>query len=143
MGRASLVIAWMCVAACGPTQHSDAARTQDQPARVVPIAGAGVSRVILTGQAADRIGIKTDTVREVSAAGGNKAVPVAALLYDNSGKTWVFTLVGTLTYVRQPVTVSRIDGDSAILSSGPAPGTIVVTVGAAELLGAESGVAGE
>jgi hypothetical protein len=31
----------------------------------------------------------------------------------------------------------RIDGDRAILSDGPAPGTEVVTVGAAELLGTE------
>jgi hypothetical protein len=48
-----------------------------------------------------------------------------------------------LTYVREEVTVADIDGDSAILSSGPDVGAVVVTVGAAELLGAENGVAGE
>jgi hypothetical protein len=44
--------------------------------------------------------------------------------------------------VRQRVGVARIDGDLAILGSGPAPGTAVVTVGVAELLGTELGVGG-
>jgi hypothetical protein len=48
-----------------------------------------------------------------------------------------------LTYERQAVGIARIDGDTAVLRSGPAPGTRVVTVGAQELLGAELGVAGE
>jgi hypothetical protein len=48
-----------------------------------------------------------------------------------------------LTFVPQEVVIARIDGDTAILTSGPAPGTEVVTVGAAELLGAEYGVPGE
>jgi hypothetical protein len=41
------------------------------------------------------------------------------------------------------VAVARIEGDDAILQSGLATGALVVTVGGAELLGAEYGVEGE
>ena len=33
--------------------------------------------------------------------------------------------------------IVRVEGDRVILSEGPPPGTIVVTVGATELMGAE------
>jgi hypothetical protein len=45
-----------------------------------------------------------------------------------------------LTYTRHPVTVEAIDGDQAILADGLTPGTEVVTVGVAELYGAELGI---
>jgi hypothetical protein len=109
------------------------------------VEGSDVRRVVLSPRAADRLGIKTEPVREVPAPGGGserRAVPVAALVYDNSGDTWVYTVSRPLTYVRQRVGVARIDGDLAILEGGPAPGTAVVTVGAAELLGSEYGVEG-
>ncbi len=67
-------------------------------------------------------------------------IPYAAVLYDPQGKTWTYTNPGPLTFVREPITVDRIEGDKAFLSDGPAPGTLVVTVGAAELFGAETGV---
>ena len=70
-------------------------------------------------------------------------IPLAAVLYDKDGKTWTYTTSEPLTFVPQEVVIARIDGDTAILTSGPAPGTEVVTVGAAELLGAEYGVPGE
>jgi hypothetical protein len=56
---------------------------------------------------------------------------------------WVFTLVDPMTYIRQKVTVARISGNDAVLQSGPPPGTVVVTIGAVELLGAEYGVEGD
>jgi hypothetical protein len=40
-------------------------------------------------------------------------------------------------FVRESIDVIEIDGDQALLSDGPAPGTEVVTVGAAEILGTE------
>jgi hypothetical protein len=40
-------------------------------------------------------------------------------------------------FVRSPITVVTIEGNRAVLSAGPAAGTQVVTVGAAELLGTE------
>jgi len=43
-------------------------------------------------------------------------------------------------FVRTQVRVDRIDGDVALLLDGPPSGTSVVTVGLAELFGAETGV---
>jgi hypothetical protein len=58
-------------------------------------------------------------------------------MYDTNGDTWTFTNPKPLVFVRQKVVVEDIDGDRVILSEGPAAGTMVVTVGAAELMGAE------
>ena len=42
--------------------------------------------------------------------------------------------------VREKVVIDAIEGDRAFLSTGPAAGTKVATVGVAELFGAESGL---
>lgn len=104
------------------------------PARVEPLGKTGLSRVILTPRAAERLGLETALVR---ARGSQVLVPYSALLYDENGKTWVYTRPKRLTFVRAPVTVAMIRRDDAILSAGPRAGTVVATVGAAELLGAE------
>jgi hypothetical protein len=67
-------------------------------------------------------------------------IPYGAVLYDAEGDTWAYTSPAPLTYVRESISVGRIEGDEAILSEGPAPGMEVVTVGVAELFGAETGV---
>ena len=64
-------------------------------------------------------------------------VPYAAIIYDHGGDTWVYTNPEPEVFVRAAVVVDRIDGDTAHLSEGPEPGTSVVTLGAAELYGAE------
>ncbi|RLT34469.1 MAG: hypothetical protein DWI59_06505, partial [Chloroflexi bacterium] len=69
-----------------------------------------------------------------------KIIPYAALLYDPTGKTWVYTNPTELVFVRQPILIETIAGDDVILGDGPPTGTSVVTVGAAELYGAEFGV---
>jgi hypothetical protein len=69
-----------------------------------------------------------------------KVVPYSAVLYALSGDAWVYTSPEPLVFVRRQVTIEHIDQDSAVLSDGPAVGTQVVTVGAAELYGAESRV---
>ena len=104
------------------------------PAHVEAIGNTGLSRVILTQRAAVRLGLDTAVVR---ARGAQVVVPYSALLYDENGKTWVYTRPKRLTFVRAPVTVAMIRRDDAILSAGPRAGTLVATVGAAELLGAE------
>ena len=43
-------------------------------------------------------------------------------------------------YLREPIEIDRIDGDNAVLTTGPEAGTPVVTVGASELWGFEHGV---
>jgi hypothetical protein len=47
------------------------------------------------------------------------------------------------SYQRQPLKILTITGDEATLSSGPRPGTLVVTQGGAELVGVETGIDGE
>lgn len=69
-----------------------------------------------------------------------KIVPYAAVLYGVHGETWVYTNPEPLVFVRSPITIDYIEGDLAILSEGPEVGTAIVTIGAAELFGTETGV---
>ena len=73
-------------------------------------------------------------------AGGTKhmAVPYASIIYDTDGATWVYLNPEPLTFVRHPVTVADIQGDQALLTDALPAGSAVVTVGVAELYGAES-----
>ena len=71
-----------------------------------------------------------------------KVIPYAAVIYDLHGETWVYTSPEPLVFVRHPIVVEYIEDDRAVLSEGPAAGTAVVIVGAAELFGVESGVGG-
>jgi hypothetical protein len=122
-------------------------------AKVEPVKGTDLSRVTLSRQAADRLGIQTAEVRvqRVTAAGRapgaatamRKVVPYAAVIYDERGGTWTFTSPQPLTYLRRHIEIEFIEGDTAVLSDGPGVGTTVVTVGAAELLGTELGVGEE
>jgi multidrug efflux pump subunit AcrA (membrane-fusion protein) len=66
-------------------------------------------------------------------------VPRAALLHDAYGGTWVYEAREPRVYVRRRVSVVDIVDTVAVLDQGPAPGTRVVTVGAAELFGTEVG----
>lgn len=66
-----------------------------------------------------------------------EVVPYSSLLYDGSGHTWVYVSPEALTYIREAVEVEYIEGDQAFLLNGPGAGTKVVSVGAAELFGAE------
>jgi hypothetical protein len=150
---AGLIAASMGLPGCATTAAEEAAAGGEDAATVVAVEGSDLSRVILKPEAAERIGVRTEQVRlapatvtaTVTGAGAAAltVIPAAALLYDKDGKTWAFTSPEPLTFVRQAVTVSRIAGDVVVLRSGPAVGTAVVTVGAAELLGAEYGVEGE
>jgi len=112
-----------------------------QPAKVVKIEGTDTQRVELTEKAGQRIGIETTTVKEATGAqAGHTVVPYAAMIYDADGHASVYTNPAPLSFVRKPVTVSTIEGDSVYLTDGPPAGTAVVTVGTAELFGTETGI---
>jgi RND family efflux transporter MFP subunit len=66
-------------------------------------------------------------------------VPVASLVRDLSGGTWVYERADSVTFVRRRVEVARLVGDRAVLALGPAVGARIVTSGAAELFGTEFG----
>lgn len=101
------------------------------------IRGSDIPRVTFTAEAARRADVQTVPVREI---GHHRVIPYAALIYDDAGRTYAFVSAKPLTYLRTPVEVTRIAGDEVQLAGGPAPGTAVVTVGAAEVYSAESEV---
>lgn len=109
-----------------------------KPAHVEAIAGSELHKVTLSPRAAERLDIKTERVQETVIGGAKrKVVPYASVLYDAQGATWVYTSPEPLVFVRHAIRVEYITGDRAVLSQGPPAGTAVVTVGAAELFGAE------
>jgi len=111
------------------------------PSSLEVIEGSDIQRVILTEKAAERLDIQTSAVRDELVNGSKrKVVPYAAVLYDLEGATWVYTNPAPLSFVRESITVDFIEGDRAVLKNGPSSGTEVVTVGVAELYGAETGV---
>jgi len=135
-----LLIAIPQLSAC--TQTSAEATGGAEPAKVEHVEGSSdVSRLTLTAKATERLGIQTAQVREQKVAGKQrKVIPYGALLYDSKGDTYVYVTSQPLTYVREPVTVDYIGAGSVVLTEGPAAGTVVVSVGAAELYGTETGV---
>jgi hypothetical protein len=108
------------------------------PAKLEPIKGTDVQRVIFDAEAAKRVGLKTAPIRQ---DGRKEIMPYAALIYDADGNTYVYTAPEPLTYVRREISIDHFDGDSAVLSDGPPAGTEVVTVGAAQVYGTEFEVA--
>ena len=66
-----------------------------------------------------------------------KVVPYSAVYYDAKGVAWVYVNAAPLAFLREKITIDRVVGDLAVLSSGPAVGTKVASVGAALLYGAE------
>ena len=152
---ALLVIAVLAVAAaaCSGAAASGTEETTSDAVRLEPVQGSEVSKVVLTPQAAERLGIKTGEVRDTRLAGRRLAGgaasgpaatrrvgPYGAVVYDEHGDTWAFTSPAPLTFLRQRIDVDYITGATAVLLDGPPAGTRVVTVGAIELLGAELGV---
>jgi RND family efflux transporter MFP subunit len=66
-------------------------------------------------------------------------VPWSAIVFDIHGGTWVYERSGETTFIRRRVLVRYVTDGVAILADGPPAGTKIVTAGAAELFGAETG----
>ena len=97
--------------------------------------------VTLTQQASDRTGIETTQVANGALDGTTRlVVPYSAVIYHYDGSTWTYTSDTSLRFVRAQIEIDAIKGDTAYLTSGPDVGTVVVTVGAAELYGVEFGI---
>ena len=106
----------------------------DQPLVNLHYAVAGTGHSLVPGQ---RVSVE---LTRVGAGKPQKIVPYSSVLYDVSGNTWVYTNPKPLVFVRHAITVDFIERDIAVLTDGPSVGTKVVSVGAAELLGAETGI---
>lgn len=137
---AVLIVAVLPLAACGG--EDEAAAGGEEPAVVEPVEGSDdLFRVTLTAEAAERLDVQTVAVRAVGDGARKRTfIPYSAVLYEPDGETWAYTSPESLTFVRAPIVVETIEGDRAVLSQGPPLGTKVVTVGVAELFGAENGI---
>jgi hypothetical protein len=134
-----MATAVLWLSACSEVEEETT--TSYEPAALESVRGNDdVKRVTVTAEGARRIGLKT---AKVAGSDGREVVPYAALIYDAEGDTYVYTSTGRLSYLRKEVDVRRIDGHRALLSRGPPSGTTVVTVGAAEVYGAELEIASQ
>lgn len=131
-----VVLAAVPLAACAPDSAEPAA---EDPATVEEIPGSELSRLTLSAKAVERLGIETATVAE---DGSRLTLPYAAVLYDSEGRTWAYATPEQNVFVRHEIVVDRVDGEVAFVDEGPPAGTEVVTTGAAELFGTETGVGG-
>lgn len=149
-GLLVLVAGGVALAGCGATNADYGEISQSGPVQVSAVSGSDVNKVTLTPEAASKLGVRTTAVESgamtaISGDSGDQqvVVPLDSVIYDKDGNTWVYVTDGPRSFQRYPVKLAHVDGDTAVLSSGPPAGQKVVTVGAQELLGAELGVAGE
>lgn len=75
--------------------------------------------------------------------GVRDTIPYSSVIYWIDGGAWVYTQVAPFTFVRAPVVIDEVDGDVAVLRTGPPAGTRIVSVGGEELLGTEFQIEGE
>lgn len=136
----TIVLSMLLLAACGSESHEMA---MEEPAHIEE-GPDGYNKVTLTEKAAERLDIQSAPVREESVDGStHMVIPYAAIIYGLNGETWAYVRnpgADSLTFVRVPITVERIEDDLVILTDGPDIGTEVVTVGVAELYGTDTGV---
>ena len=125
-----MTVAALQLAACGP---KPATTEKINPSTLEEIEGSDLKRVILTEKAAERIKLQTVPV-------SGMVVPYSAVIYDTEGNTWIYTNPAPLTFVRASVVIDHIEGDQAFLSQGLESDDPIVTVGVAEIYGAETGV---
>jgi hypothetical protein len=134
---AALIAVCTALAGCASGDDQDSKTPpEEEPITVLAVQGTELHRLTLTDGAVRRLGIQTVPLQP-------KLIPLAAVLYDKDGNIWTYTSPAPLTFVRAAITLGPAEGDRAVLTSGPPTGTPVVTVGGAELLGAEYGVDGE
>ena len=55
------------------------------------------------------------------------SIPYSAIIYDKKGAPWVYSSPEELAFVRLPVTIAGVEGDTALLTTGPLAGTRIVT----------------
>ena len=105
------------------------------PAHVETTLDAKIKKITLTPKAAERLGIQIDEVR--ADPSGRRIVPYTSVLYDLTGKTWVYISADPLTFVRGAVEIDTIKGDNVYLSDGPPTGTKVLAAGVPQVFGTE------
>jgi Cu/Ag efflux pump CusA len=130
------ILSLLALTACGGT-IVDTYTIQQEPAHLEPIEGSDRVRVVVTEQAARRLAMKTAPIQ---ASSRGTLVPTSATFVDPDGVWWVYTNPEPQVFVRERIEIAQEAGDLTYISSGPAPGTEVATVGVAELYGVENEV---
>jgi hypothetical protein len=118
------------------------------PAHLEKIEGSTIKKVTLTADGAKRLGLELAGVEEKQVPSKRRGtdsvsrlvVPYASLIYTPDGAEWVYTSPANLTFVRERIEVAYVQGNMAVLNMGPKAGVQIVTTGAAEVYGAESGL---
>jgi hypothetical protein len=133
------IVVLLIVAGLGTVQLSACSSSSEEAAgeetaSVEPIKGTDYNTITLSDEAAARVGIKTTAVAEEH---GQKVIPYSAVSYLPDGSTFTYTSPEKDTFVRAPINVRTVKNGEAYLSKGPKAGTAVVTVGTAEIYGAE------
>jgi hypothetical protein len=141
-GIASLVTAAALGVAGCQTSASGAEEAADAIAAAASVEedpGGGPARLTLTPEALERLRLETSTV---GGSPGAMVVPYSAVIYDADGATWTFVEREEGVFQREAITITSVNGENVVLGAGPQPGTDVVTVAAAELVGVEAGISG-
>jgi hypothetical protein len=127
----------------GAEEETDGSANGDA-AKVEHVDGSSFPQITLSAEAVERLGVATDPVT-MRATGDIQqlTIPYQAIIYDAQGQAFTYVSSQPHVYTRVPLTVDDVQGDTAVLAIGPAAGTAVVTTGAAELWGAETGIGGE
>ena len=139
---ALFVLAGISISACG----SSGSPRIPVAGRLVAVPGSPTGHVVLTPVGAEQLGLQTAAVQSAPAPSHHAAgsptviVPYSALIYDSNGNTYVFRSLSPLTFTEVPISVDHISGNSVYLLRGPSAGARVVTVGAEELFGVQTGV---
>ena len=136
--RIAAVVLCLAAVLSGCTEVEEKESEGYEPSQLVEIKGGDAKRVTFTAEGARRVGLRRAAIK---AQGKTKVVPYGALIYDAEGKTYVYVASTPLSYERAEVKVDRIEGERALVSSGPPAGTNVVTTGAQEVYGTELEIA--
>ena len=128
-----------------------AARANDagaaaQPVRAPPTAAPLASNVDLyyelpNPHGALRPGQRVSVRVKLRDPTASRVIPWSAVLHDIHGGNWVYERTAPHTYVRRRVTVRYVVDGLAVLEHGPAENAQIVTAGAMELFGTETGFA--
>jgi hypothetical protein len=152
-GTLAVTLSAVVLAACGSSTQT---RTT-LAAKLVPVPGSAAGKIVLSAVGAQRIGLAIATARSVAApappqGNGKKTqpmpragrptvtIPSSAVIYAPSGRTYAFISVGHLSFTEVRVIVAYMNGPTAYLRSGPRAGSRVVSRGAEELYGVQTGV---
>ena len=119
----------------------------DQPQRAKPVIGPPTANGLTNTvdwyyeipsdtplRAGERVAVEIPTIESKEEA---LVIPFNAVLHDIHGGQWVYAKTGEHSYTRKRIQVARLAGADAVLTTGPAVGTPIVTDGSAELFGTE------